>query len=159
MNDAICKGVNLKRISLTPHLHECFRNPDQVRNDGRRLAGQDFELQLANDAMHEIEEDVNPEGLKAVDTTDSTFAGQTYTTAIDCRPTFSCWRRTSTWAPNATSRCLLNVLSNTGIPGNMAPRPSGHQLPNPDMTVLPLPAGKVVFNDDGTESIVAKGER
>jgi hypothetical protein len=44
---------------------------------------QDFELQLANDAMHEIEEDVRPEGLKAVETTDSTFAGQTYTTAID----------------------------------------------------------------------------
>ena len=42
---------------------------------------QDFELQLANDAMHEVEEDVKREGLKAVDTTDSTFAGQTYSTA------------------------------------------------------------------------------
>src|SRR5688572_24911899 len=33
--------------------------------------------------MHEIEEDVHPEGLKAVDTSDSTVVDQTYTTAID----------------------------------------------------------------------------
>jgi hypothetical protein len=43
----------------------------------------DFTLQLANDAMHEIEEEVRPEGLKAVDTSNSTTAGQTYTTAFD----------------------------------------------------------------------------
>jgi hypothetical protein len=42
----------------------------------------DFELQLANDAMHEIEEEVQPEGLKKVSTSASTAVGQTYTTAI-----------------------------------------------------------------------------
>jgi hypothetical protein len=42
----------------------------------------DFELQLANDAMHEIEEEVQPEGLKKVNTSASTAIGQTYTTAI-----------------------------------------------------------------------------
>lgn len=42
----------------------------------------DFELQLANDAMHEIEEEVQPEGLKKINTSASTTAGQTYTTAI-----------------------------------------------------------------------------
>ena len=42
----------------------------------------DYELELANDAMHEIEEDVQPEGLKKVDTFASTTVGQTYTTAI-----------------------------------------------------------------------------
>lgn len=42
----------------------------------------DYELELANDAMHEIEEDVQPEGLKKVSTVASTTAGQTYTTAI-----------------------------------------------------------------------------
>jgi len=42
----------------------------------------DFTLQLANDAMHEIEEDVRPEGLKKVDTSRSTAVDQTYTTAI-----------------------------------------------------------------------------
>lgn len=42
----------------------------------------DFELQLANDAMHEIEEDVKPEGLKKTNTSASTAVGQTYTTAI-----------------------------------------------------------------------------
>lgn len=43
----------------------------------------DFELQLANDAMHEIEEEVQPEGLKKTSTSASTTVGQTYTTAID----------------------------------------------------------------------------
>jgi hypothetical protein len=42
----------------------------------------DFELQLVNDAMHEIEEDVRPEGLKKTDTSASTSVGQTYITPI-----------------------------------------------------------------------------
>jgi hypothetical protein len=42
----------------------------------------DFELQLANDAMHEIEEEIQPEGLKKVNTSASTTAGQTYTTSV-----------------------------------------------------------------------------
>ena len=43
---------------------------------------QDFALQLANDAMHEVEEDINPEGLNDIDTSNSTTVGQTYTTGI-----------------------------------------------------------------------------
>ena len=39
-------------------------------------------LQLANDIMHEIEDEVDPEGLKSLDTTESTFIGQTWATAI-----------------------------------------------------------------------------
>jgi hypothetical protein len=43
----------------------------------------DFSLQLVNDAMHEVEEDIRPAGLKAVDSSDSTAVGQTYATAMD----------------------------------------------------------------------------
>jgi hypothetical protein len=42
----------------------------------------DFTLQLVNDAMHEVEEDIKPEGLKVTDTSQSTAVGQTYTTGI-----------------------------------------------------------------------------
>jgi hypothetical protein len=42
----------------------------------------DFTLQLVNDVMHEIEEEVKPEGLKKMDTSASTVSGQTYTTGI-----------------------------------------------------------------------------
>jgi hypothetical protein len=83
---------------------------------------QDFELQLANDAMHEIEEDVKPEGVKAVDTTDSTFAGQNYTTAIDLPTDFpACplqvaagigWVEgvTYEWSPQATFDAVRMLL-------------------------------------------------
>lgn len=42
----------------------------------------DFTLQLANDAKDEVEQDVSPEGLKAVDASASTAVGQTYATGI-----------------------------------------------------------------------------
>jgi len=42
----------------------------------------DFAVEVMNDAMHEIEEEVKPEGLKKIDTTQSTFIGQTYTNSI-----------------------------------------------------------------------------
>jgi len=40
-------------------------------------------LQLASNAVHEVEEEVQPLILKKVDVSKSTAAGQTYTTAID----------------------------------------------------------------------------
>ena len=42
----------------------------------------DYLLQLVNDCMHDIEDEVSPEGLKAIDTTQTTFVGQTSATAI-----------------------------------------------------------------------------
>ena len=41
----------------------------------------DLELQLVNDAMHAVEEEVQPQVLKKVSTSLSTSAGQTYTTS------------------------------------------------------------------------------
>ena len=39
-------------------------------------------LQLVNDCMHDVEDEVSPEGLKAIDITQSTTVGQTWATAI-----------------------------------------------------------------------------
>ena len=53
----------------THFLNPTFMNASEILTKFENMVGdsldQDFEMELANDAMHEIEEDVKPEGLKA----------------------------------------------------------------------------------------------
>ena len=59
------------------------------------------------------------------------------------------------WSKSRVRRPRRHCSSSVeGLPGDMAAGSSGYRLSNPDMINLPLPAGKVIFNDDGTEEIV-----
>jgi hypothetical protein len=85
------KGADLRAAEAAVRRDLLILNPtslnaQQIINKFQTMVSDsldsDFTLELANDAMHDVEEDVNPEGRKAVSEAFATFVGMTYTTAL-----------------------------------------------------------------------------